>query len=78
MDRVTLQPAAGAQGELTGMLMIRAYLTDRGNPRKKVLVPDTAHGTNPASSSLCGYQVVQVKSNERGVIIPSGGGREDG
>lgn len=70
MDRVTLQPAAGAQGELTGMLMIRACLSDRGNPRKKVLVPDTAHGTNPASSSLCGYQVVQVKSNERGVLSP--------
>jgi glycine dehydrogenase subunit 2 len=70
MDRVTLQPSAGAQGELTGMLMIRAYLTDQGNPRLKVLVPDTAHGTNPASSSLCGYQVVQVKSNERGVLAP--------
>ena len=70
MDAVTLQPAAGAQGELTGMLMIRSYLRDRGNPRKKVLVPDTAHGTNPASSSLCGYQVVQVKSNKRGVLSP--------
>jgi len=70
MDRVTLQPSAGAQGELTGLLMIRAYLTDRGNPRKKVLVPDTAHGTNPASSSLCGYRVVQVKSNERGILSP--------
>ncbi len=70
MERVTLQPSAGAQGELTGMLMIRAYLSDRGNPRRKVLVPDTAHGTNPASSSLCGYQVIQVKSNERGVLSP--------
>jgi len=70
MDAVTLQPSAGAQGELTGMLMIRSYLADQGNPRKKVLVPDTAHGTNPASSSLCGYQVVQVKSNERGVLSP--------
>ncbi|MBI5967028.1 MAG: aminomethyl-transferring glycine dehydrogenase subunit GcvPB [Deltaproteobacteria bacterium] len=70
MDQVSLQPSAGAQGELTGMLMIRAYLTDRGSPRKKVLVPDTAHGTNPASSSLCGYQVMQVKSNERGVLSP--------
>jgi len=70
LDRVTLQPSAGAQGELTGMLMIRAYLADRGNPRGKVLVPDTAHGTNPASSALCGYQVVQVKSNERGVLSP--------
>ena len=70
MDRVTVQPSAGAQGELTGMLMIRAHLVDRGNPRKKVLVPDTAHGTNPASSSLCGYQVVQVKSDERGRLSP--------
>ena len=70
MDRVTLQPSAGAQGELTGMLMIRAYLTDHGGPRKKVLVPDTAHGTNPASSSLCNYQVVQVKSDERGRLSP--------
>jgi len=70
MDRVTLQPSAGAQGELTGLLMIRAYLTDQGNPRKKVLIPDTAHGTNPASSSLCGYQAIQVKSNERGILSP--------
>lgn len=70
MDRVTLQPSAGAQGELTGMLMIRAYLADRGNPRKKVLIPDTAHGTNPASSGLCGYQVIQIKSNDRGILSP--------
>ncbi len=71
MNRVTLQPSAGAQGELAGLLMIRAYLIDReGNPRKRVLVPDTAHGTNPASSSLCGYQVIQVKSNERGILSP--------
>ncbi len=70
MDAVSLQPSAGAQGELTGMLMIRAYLANRGNPRKKVLIPDTAHGTNPASSGLCGYQVIQVKSNARGVLSP--------
>jgi glycine dehydrogenase subunit 2 len=70
MDRVTLQPSAGAQGELTGMLMIRAYLADRGNPRSKVIIPDTAHGTNPASSAICGYQVIQVKSNERGILSP--------
>jgi glycine dehydrogenase subunit 2 len=68
MERATLQPSAGAQGELTGMLMIRAYLSGRGNPRRKVLIPDTAHGTNPASSSLCGYQVIQVKCNEKGVL----------
>lgn len=71
MEQVTLQPAAGAQGELTGMLMIRAYLSDQGNPRRKVLVPDTAHGTNPASSSLCRYQVVQVKSSEKGILSPA-------
>jgi glycine dehydrogenase subunit 2 len=71
MDRVTLQPAAGAQGELTGLMIIRAFLGDKGNPRRKVLVPDTAHGTNPASSTLCGYEVIQIASNERGMIEPS-------
>ncbi len=68
MEQVSLQPAAGAQGELTGLMLIRACLSDRGSPRQKVLVPDTAHGTNPASSTLCGYEVVQISSNERGVI----------
>jgi glycine dehydrogenase subunit 2 len=68
MDQVSLQPSAGAQGELTGLMLIRAYLSERGNPRKKIIVPDTAHGTNPASSTLCGYDVVQISSNERGVI----------
>lgn len=70
MDQVTLQPSAGAQGELAGMLMIRAYLADQGNPRKKVLIPDTAHGTNPASSAICGYQVIQIKSNAQGMLSP--------
>jgi glycine dehydrogenase subunit 2 len=68
MEFVSLQPSAGAQGELTGLMLIRACLTERGNPRKKIIVPDTAHGTNPASSTLCGYDVVQVSSNEQGVI----------
>jgi glycine dehydrogenase subunit 2 len=68
MEQVSLQPSAGAQGELTGLMLIRACLTDRGNPRKKIIVPDTAHGTNPASSTLCGYEVVQISSTERGVI----------
>ncbi len=68
MDHVTLQPAAGAQGELTGLMIIRAHLGQKGNPRKKIIVPDTAHGTNPASSTLCGYEVVQISSNERGMI----------
>jgi glycine dehydrogenase subunit 2 len=60
---VTLQPAAGAHGELAGMLMIRAYHEAKGNSRKKVLIPDTAHGTNPASAALCGYEVVPVTSD---------------
>jgi len=68
MDAVTLQPAAGAQGELTGLLMIRAYLQSQGNPRKKVLIPDSAHGTNPASVVIAGYEVQNIKSNARGQI----------
>ena len=63
MDAVTLQPAAGAQGELTGILMIRACLTERGNPRKYILIPDSAHGTNPASVTISGYEVRNIKSN---------------
>ena len=63
MDAATLQPAAGAQGELTGLLMIRAYLESQGNPRKKVLIPDSAHGTNPASVVIAGYEVQNIKSN---------------
>jgi glycine dehydrogenase subunit 2 len=68
MEHVSLQPSAGAQGELTGLMLIRACMTERGNPRKKIIVPDTAHGTNPASSTLCGYEVAQISSNEHGVI----------
>jgi glycine dehydrogenase subunit 2 len=63
---VTTQPAAGAQGEMTGIMMIRAKLTERGNPRKKVLIPDSAHGTNPASAVICGYTVETVPSNSEG------------
>jgi len=70
MDAVSLQPAAGAQGEFTGLLMIRAYLASQGNPRKKVLIPDSAHGTNPASSAACGYEVVTLKSGPEGVLTP--------
>src|SRR5580658_9838595 len=55
LDAVTLQPAAGAQGELTGILLVRALLESRGNPRKRVLVPDSAHGTNPATAGIAGY-----------------------
>ncbi|MGZ3613459.1 MAG: aminomethyl-transferring glycine dehydrogenase subunit GcvPB [Thermodesulfobacteriota bacterium] len=68
MDEVTLQPAAGAHGELAGMMMIKACLEARGEKRKKVLVPDTAHGTNCSTSSIAGYQAIEIKSNERGVI----------
>ena len=68
MEDISLQPSAGAQGELTGLMLIRAYLTEQGGPRKKIIVPDTAHGTNPASSTLCGYDVVQISSNNQGVI----------
>jgi glycine dehydrogenase subunit 2 len=68
MDAITLQPAAGAQGELTGLLMIRAYLESQGNPRKKVMIPDSAHGTNPASVVIAGYEVQNIKSNDRGQI----------
>src|SRR6266567_6909973 len=57
MDAVTLQPAAGAHGELTGILLIRALLEKKGNPRKKILIPDSAHGTNPATAAIAGYTV---------------------
>lgn len=70
MDQATLQPAAGAHGELTGMMMIRAALQERGEKRKKVLVPDTAHGTNCSTSSIASYKVVEIKSNDRGIIDP--------
>jgi glycine dehydrogenase subunit 2 len=68
MDAVTLQPAAGAQGELTGILLIRAHHEKLGNPRKTVLIPDSAHGTNPATAIIAGYQVQNIKSNEDGQI----------
>jgi len=68
MDAVSLQPAAGAHGEMTGMLVIKAWLESRGEKRHKVLMPDSAHGTNPASSALCGYDVVQIPSDAEGQI----------
>jgi glycine dehydrogenase subunit 2 len=68
MAATSLQPAAGAQGELTGLLMIRAYHEKQGKPRKKIIVPDSAHGTNPASVTLAGYRSVNVKSNEHGTV----------
>src|SRR5208283_2874668 len=68
MDAVTLQPCAGAQGELTGILLIRALLEKRGNPRRKILIPDSAHGTNPASAAIAGYSVENIKSCAKGVL----------
>ncbi|NNL41757.1 MAG: aminotransferase class V-fold PLP-dependent enzyme, partial [Desulfobacterales bacterium] len=70
MDAVTLQPAAGAHGELAGMLLIWAFHKSKGSHRSKIIVPDTAHGTNPASASLCGFRSVPVKSNEQGILSP--------
>ncbi len=68
MDAITLQPAAGAHGELTGLLMVRGYLHSKGNPRKKILIPDSAHGTNPATAATVGYAVENLKSNDRGMV----------
>jgi glycine dehydrogenase subunit 2 len=66
---VTLQPAAGAHGELTGMLLIKAFFEAKGDKqRRKVIVPDSAHGTNPATAALIGYEVVEIKSNDRGMV----------
>lgn len=69
MDAVTLQPAAGAHGELTGMMIIKKYFETKGElNRKKVIVPDSAHGTNPASAKMCGFEIVEVKSNSKGQV----------
>ena len=68
MDAITLQPAAGAHGEFTGILLVRAWHESQGNPRRKVIIPDSAHGTNPATAAICGYQVENLKSNADGGI----------
>ncbi|MCK9456180.1 MAG: aminomethyl-transferring glycine dehydrogenase subunit GcvPB [Candidatus Riflebacteria bacterium] len=68
MDAITLQPAAGAHGELTGLLIIKAYHNKKGNNKKKILIPDSGHGTNPASCTMVGYEVVNIKSDNRGCI----------
>jgi glycine dehydrogenase subunit 2 len=68
LPAVTLQPAAGSHGELTGMMVIRAYHKSKGQERSKVLIPDTAHGTNPASAALCGFKSIPVKSNDQGIL----------
>src|SRR5271165_1007187 len=68
MDAITLQPAAGAHGEFTGILLTRAWHESQGNPRKRVLIPDSAHGTNPATAAFSGYTVENLKSNPDGGI----------
>jgi len=68
MDAITLQPAAGAHGEFTGILLMRAWHESQGNPRRKILIPDSAHGTNPATAAVCGYAVENLKSNSEGGI----------
>jgi glycine dehydrogenase subunit 2 len=70
MDAVSLQPAAGAHGELAGMLIFYAYHKKKGSSRSKIIIPDTAHGTNPASAALCGFRPVRVQSNEQGILSP--------
>ena len=67
-DAVSLQPAAGAQGELTALLVAAAYFRDRGEQRTRVLIPDSAHGTNPASAAIAGFDAVTIKSNARGLV----------
>jgi glycine dehydrogenase subunit 2 len=68
MDAITLQPAAGAHGELTGILLVRAWHDSLGKPRRKILIPDSAHGTNPATAAISGYAVENLKSNTEGGI----------
>ena len=68
MDAVTLQPMAGAHGELTGMMIIKKYFEKQNDLRKKVIIPDSAHGTNPASAVMAGFDIVEIKSNEKGLV----------
>jgi len=68
LDAVSLQPAAGAHGELTALLVASAYFKDRGEKRSRVLIPDSAHGTNPASAAIAGFDAVTIKSNNRGLV----------
>jgi glycine dehydrogenase subunit 2 len=68
LHAVSLQPAAGAQGELTALLIASAYFRDRGEKRSRILIPDSAHGTNPASAAIAGFEAVSIKSNNRGLV----------
>jgi glycine dehydrogenase subunit 2 len=71
MDDITLLPLAGAHGELTGMMTVKAYFKKKGEKRTKILIPDSAHGTNPASSAMCGFEVVKVATEDGGILLPS-------
>lgn len=68
MDAITLQPAAGAHGELTGMMIVKKYFETKGENRTKVIIPDSAHGTNPASAAMCGFETVEIKSLPNGQV----------
>ncbi len=68
MDEICLQPCAGAHGEFSGMMVIKKYFEDNNDLRKKVIIPDNAHGTNPASAAMCGFEVVEVKSDNKGHV----------
>lgn len=68
MDAISLQPAAGAHGELAGMMILKKYFEVNGEKRTKVIIPDSAHGTNPASAKMCGFECIEIKSNEKGQI----------
>ncbi|MCM1338253.1 MAG: aminomethyl-transferring glycine dehydrogenase subunit GcvPB [Muribaculaceae bacterium] len=68
MDAITLQPSAGAHGEMTGMMIIKKYFDTIGEKRTKVIIPDSAHGTNPASAKMAGFEIVEIKSNEKGQV----------
>jgi glycine dehydrogenase subunit 2 len=68
MDAFSLQPAAGAHGEFVGMLIAHAYHVKNGKRRNKIIIPDSAHGTNPASAAMCGFDIVEIKSNSQGLI----------
>lgn len=68
MDAISLQPAAGAHGELSGMMIIQKYFKAKGEKRTKVIIPDSAHGTNPASAKMCGFDCIEIKSNEKGQV----------
>ncbi|MBQ3312147.1 aminomethyl-transferring glycine dehydrogenase subunit GcvPB [bacterium] len=68
MDAISLQPAAGAHGEFSGMMIVKKYFEVKGENRKKVIIPDSAHGTNPASAKMAGFDIIEVKSNEKGQV----------